>query len=148
MPKGMGALDSQEPHNENAGRAAAQTSGDDARVRDHLANERTSLAWTRTGIALMGFGLVIARLRYLFPPNALTPPSRGLIHASNLGLVFTIVGLLTVVLSAWRYRVVQKELREQRYRSSQSLVMVFTAIIALLGLLILWYLVQSSVETQ
>ncbi|MCG2888420.1 MAG: DUF202 domain-containing protein [Sulfolobales archaeon] len=28
---------------------------------DHLANERTFLAWVRTGIALIGFGLVIAK---------------------------------------------------------------------------------------
>ena len=33
----------------------------DASLRDHLANERTLLAWLRTAIALMGFGLVVAR---------------------------------------------------------------------------------------
>lgn len=30
-------------------------------LRDRLANERTLLAWLRTAIALMGFGLVVAR---------------------------------------------------------------------------------------
>lgn len=30
-----------------------------SRIRDHLANERTYLAWMRTVIALMGFGVVI-----------------------------------------------------------------------------------------
>jgi len=29
------------------------------RSREHLANERTFLAWIRTSIALMGFGFVI-----------------------------------------------------------------------------------------
>lgn len=33
----------------------------DASLRDRLANERTLLAWLRTAIALMGFGLVVAR---------------------------------------------------------------------------------------
>ena len=33
-------------------------------ARDHLANERTYLAWIRTAVALMGFGVVIVRLRY------------------------------------------------------------------------------------
>ena len=34
-------------------------------VRDHLANERTFLAWVRTAIALLGFGVLIAKLRFL-----------------------------------------------------------------------------------
>lgn len=30
-------------------------------MRDYLAAERTFLAWIRTGLALMGFGFVVAR---------------------------------------------------------------------------------------
>lgn len=30
-------------------------------VRDHLANERTLLAWSRTSIAIVGLGFVVAR---------------------------------------------------------------------------------------
>lgn len=36
------------------------------RFRDHMANERTLLAWLRTAVALMGFGFVLARFGYLF----------------------------------------------------------------------------------
>jgi putative membrane protein len=121
-----------------------EPTNDDARVRDHLANERTYLAWMRTGIATMGFGVVIAKLRYLFPPTALTPPSRGIIHASNIGLLFTVIGLLTVMLSAWRYIVVQEQIRQQSYRTSKELVLLFSGIVILLGLLIVWYLVEST----
>src|SRR5438034_436944 len=32
-----------------------------ADVRDYLAGERTFLGWIRTGLALMGFGFVVAR---------------------------------------------------------------------------------------
>ena len=32
-----------------------------AAVTDYLAAERTLLAWVRTGLALMGFGFVVAR---------------------------------------------------------------------------------------
>ena len=32
-----------------------------ADLRDYLAEERTFLGWIRTGIALMGFGFVVAR---------------------------------------------------------------------------------------
>jgi putative membrane protein len=117
---------------------------DEGQVRDHLANERTFLAWMRTGIATMGFGVVIAKLRYLFPSTELTPTSRGIIHAANIGLLFTIVGLLTVMLSAWRYIVVQEQIRRQCYHSSKELVLFFSAVVIVLGLLIVWYLIEST----
>ena len=119
---------------------------DDTRVREHLANERTYLAWMRTGIATMGFGVVIARLRYLFPPTTLAPPSHGITRASNLGLLFTFIGLLTVVLSARQYIVVQKQIREQRYRASSGLVLRSAAVVIVLGFLIIWYLMGDTLK--
>jgi putative membrane protein len=40
-----------------------------ARTRDHLANRRTLLAWVRTGVSLIGFGLVIERFAAETNPN-------------------------------------------------------------------------------
>jgi uncharacterized protein (DUF302 family)/uncharacterized membrane protein YidH (DUF202 family) len=39
----------------------AQRAGQKAALTDYLAAERTLLAWIRTGLALMGFGFVVAR---------------------------------------------------------------------------------------
>ena len=117
---------------------------DDERVRDHLANERTYLAWTRTGMATMGFGVLIAKLRYLFAGLALEPPSRGIVHASDIGLVFTVVGLLIVCLSAWRFTAIQKQIRQSTYRSSKTLIMGLSGVVIVLGMAIVWYLIQSS----
>ena len=130
---------------ENAvGATNADNAGDDGRVRDHLANERTYLAWLRTGIATMGFGIVIAKLRWVFPASSLAPPAQGVIHASNIGLILTIFGLLTVVLALQRFLVVQKQIRSGRYTSSALLVIACTGLITLLGVLILWYLAEST----
>jgi putative membrane protein len=57
-----------------------------SRVRDHLANERTYLAWMRTAISLMGFGVVIVRLRFFKPPVTSTPG-----NGWKLGLIFSLV---------------------------------------------------------
>lgn len=47
-----------------------------SRIRDHLANERTYLAWMRSAIALMGFGVLIARLR-MFQALLIPNPGNG-----------------------------------------------------------------------
>lgn len=103
-----------------------QDSNDDERIREHLANERTYLAWLRTGMAMMGFGVVIAKLRYLFLDAAMTPPTTGIIHASNIGLLFTVIGLLIVMTSGWRYAVVQNQIRQKCYRSSKHIVIILS----------------------
>ncbi len=58
-----------------------------ARVRDHLANERTYLAWMRSAIALLGFGVVIVRLRQFQIPQVHRPGMGW-----KLGLLFSLVG--------------------------------------------------------
>ncbi|HKF26126.1 MAG TPA: DUF202 domain-containing protein [Candidatus Acidoferrum sp.] len=40
-----------------------------AELRDYLAVERTFLAWIRTGVALMGFGFVVARFGLFLQQN-------------------------------------------------------------------------------
>lgn len=72
---------------------------DDDRVRDHLANERTFLAWLRTGVAAMGLGVVIAKLRYILGSNY--PESSGIVHAANIGLIFALAGITTIILSVF-----------------------------------------------
>jgi putative membrane protein len=49
---------------------------DDSRTtpRDFLAVERTFRAWIRTGLALMGLGLVPARVRIFMPEFSLNQP--------------------------------------------------------------------------
>jgi len=56
-----------------------------SQTRDHLANERTYLAWMRTAISLMGFGVLILRLRAFHPPMV---PRPG--YGWKLGLLFSI----------------------------------------------------------
>ena len=111
--------------------------------RVHLANECTYLAWVRTDISLMGFGVVIAKLRYIFAGAALAPPTRGIVHASDIGLIFVTVGLFTVALSAWRYCVAHGQIRQQAYRSSMIVPMILSTIV-IVGLPIIWYLVESA----
>jgi len=40
---------------------------------DHAANERTFLAWVRTGIAVLAFGFVIEKLTCFWSPSRAPP---------------------------------------------------------------------------
>jgi putative membrane protein len=105
-----------------------------SRVRDHLANERTYLAWMRTAISLMGFGVVIVRLR-LFQQPVNTSPGNGW----RLGLIFSLVGLATVILSTYHYSAVRRDIDEDTYEPPDRWVFIFSLTITLLGAGVIYY---------
>jgi putative membrane protein len=59
----------------------------DRRAREHLANERTLLAWVRTSLALIALGFVIARFAVF---------SRGLTTAAATNVTSTVFGIALV----------------------------------------------------
>ncbi|MBD2726297.1 DUF202 domain-containing protein [Nostoc sp. FACHB-892] len=105
------------------------------RVRDHLANERTYLAWMRSGIALMGFGVLIVRLRIIQPPIAPQPPGNGW----KLGLAFALVGVLSVLLSTQHYFAVRRDIDADTYQPPDRWIILASLAVLLLGGGVLYY---------
>jgi uncharacterized membrane protein YidH (DUF202 family) len=72
-------------------------------VRDHLANERTQLAWLRSGANVMVVGLAVARFG-----------GDGEVTTSSLlaGAVLVLAGFVLVIFGTYRYRWVARELKE------------------------------------
>lgn len=101
---------------------------DSSRVREHLANERTYLAWMRTAIALMGFGVVIVRLRAFHPPQTHHPG-----NGWKLGLMFSLVGLMTVLLSTVHYFAVRRDIDSDTYEPPDRWVILFSLAVTLLA---------------
>lgn len=62
--------------------------------RVYFAAERTFLAWLRTGLALMGFGFVVARVGLLFPATAADGGASASGGARALGITLIVVGVL------------------------------------------------------
>ncbi len=110
------------------------------RIREHLANERTYLAWMRSAISLMGFGVVIVRIRMLQPP--LMPSG----NSWKIGLALAVVGLLTVWLSTQHYFGVRRDIDADTYEPSDRWVILFSLTVLLLGAGIIYYLFIAPLQ--
>lgn len=112
-----------------------------SRVRDHLANERTYLAWMRSAIALMGFGVVIVRLRQFHIPQIHRPGTGW-----RLGLLFSMVGLMTVFLSTLYYFLIRYDIDEGTYEPSTRRVILFSVTISLLGAAVIYFVFTAILD--
>lgn len=63
-------------------------------VREHLANERTLLAWVRTGVALISFGLVVERIGAQVGPSG---------TSGAFGVALALLGCLTLVMGTFQF---------------------------------------------
>lgn len=112
-----------------------------SRVRDHLANERTYLAWMRTAIAIMGFGVVIVRLRHFQTP-LLPHPGTGW----KLGLLFSLVGMVTVLLSTQHYFAVRRDIDADTYEPGDRWVILFSIAILLVAAGVIYFVFTAPLS--
>ena len=116
-----------------------------AELRDCLAEERTFLAWIRTGIALMGFGFVVVRFG-IFGDQPHIPQSfpTGQPHELSpwFGVALIVIGAIVNLFSARRFmRLVGELNRDQladRSLSKQGVIVALS--LALLGIAMTIYL--------
>jgi putative membrane protein len=113
-----------------------------ADARDYLAEERTFLAWIRTGLASMGFGFVVACFGlYLAEIHGGAAPSDRFSLWS--GTAFIAVGVAVNLLSTRRHlRVVEElnrgQLADLRHPSQPAVVLAL--FLALVGVAMALYL--------
>lgn len=106
-------------------------------IQQHLANERTFLAWVRTSIAVIGIGILASTLHF---NNVLRVNKFADSIAISLSLFSLVTGLTILVYSTMNYFQVRKRINQQTYSSSRSLIYLITAVIFLIFILLLIYL--------
>ena len=119
----------------------------DASASDHLANERTYLAWIRTSIGIMAFGFVVVKFSLFVRQVSLLlgedHPVNPIKYSGLLGLSFVILGALVTILSYLRYQHSKKQLEEGIYQQSSLLIKLITLFIFLVSLFLIIYLIQT-----
>jgi putative membrane protein len=115
--------------------------------RIYMAAERTFLAWIRTGIALMGFGFVVARfglfLRELTITETHQPlPSTG--FSLSIGIGFIGFGMIVNIVSVVRHRRYIDAIDRNDFRSAfgSTFATCVALLLAVAGLAMTLYLLR------
>jgi putative membrane protein len=118
-------------------------------LRLHQANERTLLAWLRTGIAMMGFGFVVARfglvLRELAAVQHSPRAPSGASTSVWIGVALAGMGVALIVASLVRFARVRAAI-ERGDVGAPDVVFVYVAggITAAIGMAIVAVLLASA----
>jgi uncharacterized membrane protein YidH (DUF202 family) len=115
---------------------------------DHMANERTFLAWIRTSIGVMAFGFVVEnfslfinQLAYFVGKQGAENISLHPGYSSIFGILLIIFGVLIGLFSFVQYKKVGKQIDEDRYKTSTTLATTLVVTIVGIGCFLVIYLI-------
>src|SRR5271157_3351869 len=113
------------------------------RARDHLANERTFLAWLRTGVATIVFGFAVGRfsiaLQEILQFEGKAAPSPGL--TAWFGVTAIIAGVLAILAGHMRYHQAREQIEDGTFKPADFTVDASAFLLAAFGLVLAGYLV-------
>ena len=118
----------------------------DADPRIYLAAERTLLSWVRTGLAMMGFGFVLARFGMV---GEVAMPNGEASQAPDwsrwTGMALLLSGVCICLGASWaHYRTVVRLDRNLPLRFKPISIGVIVAVsLAMIGLLVSWFLIWA-----
>src|ERR1700716_3940343 len=106
----------------------SQHGNPETRAREHLANERTLLAWVRTSLALMGLGFVVARFGLFLRQLAAETRTPGAAISTPLGVMLVAAGLLAMVLATARFFRARAQIERGSFEPEAFAEMVLVAL--------------------
>lgn len=121
---------------------------DTGRVRDHLANERTFLAWVRTAVALVVFGFAIGRfaiaIRQFMQFQGRATGTAGI--TVWFGTIAIVAGVLASVAGLFRYRKTRAQLDSGQFQPAGFVIDLVGILVALFGLALAAYLIYIELR--
>ena len=121
----------------------------DTKLREHLANERTFLAWIRTSIALMGLGFVIVKFALFLKEVAIMLKdlnitiTEGFSAVVGTGMVAT--GVILAFFAFFQYKKVEIQINRQAYKTSSLISVLLTLVIIVGGIFLVIHLLTGII---
>lgn len=115
-------------------------------VRDHLANERTFLAWIRTSISIIVFGFVVAKFgitlrEFLFIQSRAVKESGA---SLSIGVGFMVMGIFMALLATIRYQITMHRIDSNQFKPTSTIIILVGGVAALFGAILTIYLILTA----
>ncbi|MEC1523960.1 DUF202 domain-containing protein [Neobacillus niacini] len=101
-------------------------------IQQHLANERTFLAWIRTAIAIIGVGFLVTNLHFNMK-ESLSPV--GDLLANMIGIASVGIGIITIIMATVVYLIKINTINNQTYTASKKYIITLSVFIIVIALL-------------
>lgn len=99
-------------------------------IQQHLANERTFLAWVRTAIAIIGVGFLVTNLHFNMK-QTLSPT--GDLLANFIGLASVGIGIITIMMAMIAYMRKIHAINEQTFRTPKTTIITLGVLVILIA---------------
>jgi putative membrane protein len=121
----------------------------ETKLREHLANERTFLAWIRTSIALMGLGFVIVKFGLFLKEVATMLEDLNITFSEDfsakVGTGMVTLGVILAFFAYFQYKKVETQINRQTYKSSSLISVVLTLFVVICGFLLVVHLLTGII---
>jgi putative membrane protein len=117
------------------------------KVTDHLANERTFLAWVRTGLATITFGFVVERFSLLLRELGLKSnlaPVFSAHYSSIIGVSLTLLGVAIMIVALVNFLQIRRAIDKEQFHPQAGFAIVLTILASLIGILLAVYLLFTA----
>src|SRR5579859_3558519 len=102
------------------------------KVTDHLANERTFLAWLRTGISVIAFGFVVERFSLLLRELGFKGQLVFSTHSSSIvGVTLTLLGVIIMIVALFSFLHIRRSIDAENFHPPVAYAILLTVITSL-----------------